>query len=211
MYDIKYVLLLIYYLGNHCAFQYVFFFIKRHYSKWLTRLRSTCVPLNKMFTISQTTFSNIFSRRNNFEFWLKFCGSLFPRVNWQKPSTDLDNVLAPYRRQAISWTNARPIRWRIYTALGGDVDSPLCRYELTHWGRVTHICVSKLTITGSDNGLSPGRRQAIIQTNDVILWNGPSGINISEILIGIQTFSFKKMRCKMSSPKWHPFSSAPMC
>ena len=32
---------------------------------------------------------------------------------------------------------------------------------LTHWGRVTHICVGKL-ILGSDNGLSPGRRQAII-------------------------------------------------
>ena len=25
-----------------------------------------------------------------------------------------------------------------------------------HWGRVTHICVNKLTIIGSDNGLSPG-------------------------------------------------------
>ena len=36
---------------------------------------------------------------------------------------------------------------------------------LTHWDRVTHICVSKLTIIGSDNGLSPGRRQAIIWTN----------------------------------------------
>ena len=33
---------------------------------------------------------------------------------------------------------------------------------LTHWGRVTHIYVSKLFILGSDNGLSPGRRQAII-------------------------------------------------
>ena len=30
-------------------------------------------------------------------------------------------------------------------------------YRLTHWGRVTHICVSKPTIIGSDNGLSPGR------------------------------------------------------
>ena len=28
----------------------------------------------------------------------------------------------------------------------------------THWGRATHICVSKLTIIVSDNGLSPGRR-----------------------------------------------------
>ena len=33
---------------------------------------------------------------------------------------------------------------------------------LTPWGRVTHIWVDNLTIIGSDNGLSPGRRQAII-------------------------------------------------
>ena len=38
----------------------------------------------------------------------------------------------------------------------------LLAWVLTHWGRVTHICVSKLSILGSDNGLSPGRRQAII-------------------------------------------------
>ena len=36
---------------------------------------------------------------------------------------------------------------------------------LTHWGRVTHICVIELTIIGSDNGLSPGQHQAIIWTN----------------------------------------------
>ena len=40
---------------------------------------------------------------------------------------------------------------------------------LTHWGWVMHICVSKLTITGSDNGLSPDQRQAIIWTNAGIL------------------------------------------
>ena len=33
---------------------------------------------------------------------------------------------------------------------------------LTHWGRATHICVGNVTIIGSDNDLSPGRRQAII-------------------------------------------------
>ena len=33
---------------------------------------------------------------------------------------------------------------------------------LTLWGRVTHICVGNLTNIGSDNGLSPGRRQATI-------------------------------------------------
>ena len=76
---------------------------------------------------------------------------------------------------------------------------------LTHWGRVTHICVVKLTIIGSDNGLSPGRRQAIIWTNAVILLIGPLGTNFSEILIEIRTFSFKKMRLKVSSAKWRPF------
>ena len=76
---------------------------------------------------------------------------------------------------------------------------------LTHWGRVTHICVVKLIIIGSDNGLSPGRHQAIIWTNTEILLIGPLGTNFSEILIGIQTFSFKKMRLNVSSAKWRPF------
>ena len=79
---------------------------------------------------------------------------------------------------------------------------------LTHWGRVTHICVGicvgKLTILGSDNGLSPGRRQAIIWTNAGILLIGPLGTNFTEILIEIKTFSFKKMRLKVSSAKWRP-------
>ena len=73
---------------------------------------------------------------------------------------------------------------------------------LTHWGRVTHICVSKLSTIVSDNGLSPGRRQAIIWNNGGILSIGLSGTNFSEILIEILIFSFKKMRLKMSSAKW---------
>ena len=76
---------------------------------------------------------------------------------------------------------------------------------LTHWGRVTHICVGKLTIIGSDNGSSPGRRQAIIWTNVGMLLIGPLGTNFSEMLIKIYTFSFKKMHLKMSSGKRRPF------
>ena len=76
---------------------------------------------------------------------------------------------------------------------------------LTHWGRVTHICVGKLTNIGSDNGLSPGRRQAIIWTNAGILLIGPLGTNFSEFLILTRTFSFNKMHLKMSSAKWRPF------
>ena len=79
-----------------------------------------------------------------------------------------------------------------------------CTNLLTHWGRVTHICVSKLTSIGSDNGLSPGRRQAIIWTNAEILLIEPLGTNFSEILIGIETLSFKKLHLKMSSGKWRP-------
>ena len=78
-------------------------------------------------------------------------------------------------------------------------------HVLTHWGRVTHICVSKLTIIGSDNGLSPGRRQAIIWTNARILLIWPLGTNFSGISIDIQTFLFKKIHFKMSSGKWRPF------
>ena len=82
-------------------------------------------------------------------------------------------------------------QWHVYTLL-------------THWGRVTHICVGKVTIIGSDNGLSPDRRQAIIWTNAGILLIGPSGTYFSEILTGVKTVSFKKMHLKMSSAKWRP-------
>ena len=77
--------------------------------------------------------------------------------------------------------------------------------SLTHWGRVTHICVRKQTSIGSDNGLLPGRRQAIIWTNAGILSIGPLGTNFSEISIEIHILSFKKMHLKMSSGKWRPF------
>ena len=43
------------------------------------------------------------------------------------------------------------------------------RRYLTHWGRVTYGCASKQFIISSDNGLSPGRHQAIIWTNVGIL------------------------------------------
>ena len=76
---------------------------------------------------------------------------------------------------------------------------------LTHWGRVTHICISKVTITGSDNGLSPGRRQAIIWTDAEILLIGPLETKLNEILIKIHPFSFKEMHLKLSSGKYRPF------
>ena len=70
---------------------------------------------------------------------------------------------------------------------------------------MTHRCISKLTIIGSDNGLSPRQCQAIIWTNAGMLLIGPLGTNFSEILIEIHTLQIKKMHLKMSSGKWRPF------
>ena len=70
--------------------------------------------------------------------------------------------------------------------------------RLTHWGRVTHICVGKLTIIGSDNGLSPGRRQAIIWTNagigNKLQWNFNRNSNIF-----IHENAFENVVCEMAS------------
>ena len=88
---------------------------------------------------------------------------------------------------------------RNYIFLFSEKKSP--RQGLTRWGRVTHICVGKPTTIGSDNGLSPERRQAINWTNAGILLIGPLGTNFSEIFIEIHTFLLKKIRLKMSSAK----------
>ena len=82
------------------------------------------------------------------------------------------------------------------------------RFILTHWGRVTHICVGELTIIGSDNGLSPERRQAIIWTNAGILlignkpqWNYKRNSNIFN-----KENTFENVVCEMLL-----ISSRPQC
>ena len=83
--------------------------------------------------------------------------------------------------------------------------------RLTHWGRVTHICVSKITIIGSDNGLSPGRRQAIIWTSVDILLIWPLGTNFNEISIEIYTFYSMKCIWNCRLEYGGHFISASMC
>ena len=110
------------------------------------------------------------------------------------------------------WSLSKLFRWWIVTSLVPNHYLNQCWlnineawWHLTHWDWVTHICISKLTTIGSDNGLSPGQCQAITWNSTGILSIRPLQANISEILIGIQTFSFKKIHLKMSSAKWHPF------
>ena len=83
----------------------------------------------------------------------------------------------------------QPSWWRRLTGAYQGCPNPLfdaewsslrCQY-LTHWSRVTHICVSNLTIIGSDNDLSPGRCQAIIWTYAGILSIEPLGTNLGNM------------------------------
>ena len=123
-------------------------------------------------------FKCIFSDKNYFDWGLEDPDNIKSVLVWQMawhqtsdrqlPETKID----PYWRRHMAY-------------LGYN--------KLTRWGWVTHICVSKQTIVGSDNGLSPGRRQAIIWTNAGILLIWLLGINFSEILIEIHIFSSKKM------------------
>ena len=95
----------------------------------------------------------------------------------------------------FSWRTDKFFRWH---------SKHWSQSQLTHWGRVTHICVGKLIIIGPDNGLSPDRRQAIIWTNVGLMSFGPLRTYFSENLIKIQQFSLKKLHVKMSSAKWRP-------
>ena len=70
--------------------------------------------------------------------------------------------------------------------------------SLTHWGHVTHICVSNLNIIGWDNGLVPTMPQAIIWTNAVILLIGPPGNFNWKSYIFIQEKAFKNVINKMA-------------
>ena len=135
-------------------------------------------------------------------FWIKLHWNLFLKALLTICHIGSDNDLAPNSWQAIIWTNDGLVYWQRCQL---SLMYGLLTISLLHWGKVTHICVSKLTIIGSDNGLSPGQRQAIIWTNAGILLIWPLGTNFSEISIDIQTFLFKKIHFKMSSGKWRPF------
>ena len=75
-------------------------------------------------------------------------------------------------------------------------------FILTHWGRVTHICVSKVIIIGSDNGLLPGQHQAIVWTSAEILLIPTLGTNSSKISSKMNTGqenAFGNVVCEMAA------------
>ena len=166
--------------------------------KYFSHIISITIPTNnawqyKIVVSLQTAFSNLFSAMKIVSFWsnlTKICpeGSIKQQANFGS-----DNDLTLKRRQAIIWTDDGWICSYIHVSLSLN--------ELTHWGRVMHICISKLTITGPDNGLLPGQCQAFIWTNVGILLTRILGTNFKNFK-QFHTFSFKKMHLKMLSGKW---------
>ena len=66
---------------------------------------------------------------------------------------------------------------------------------------MAHICVNKLDVIGSSNGLSPVRRQAVVWINDDLLLIGPLEIIFGEIAIKItstfiQEDAFENVVCE---------------
>ena len=85
---------------------------------------------------------------------------------------------------------------------GRLIDLGIKKCYLTHRGRVTHVCVNYLNITGWYNGLWPCRRQAITWTNAGTLLIWTIGTHSNKILSAIHIFSFAKINLKTSSAKW---------
>ena len=139
----------------------------------------------------------------------------FQECEWVHLSELKPCVICPDSK--VHWSNMGPT-WVLSAPVGphmyvGPMNLAVWVYlvMLTHWGRVTHICVSKRTIIGSDNGLSPGRRQAIIWTNAGILLIGPLGTNVNETSIEIHTFHSRKCIWKCRLENGDHFVSASMC
>ena len=130
-------------------------------------MRSCEVPMT-IFEMSSYLWSifNIFSNQTNFENTPKLYSLLH-----------ICRRFNTIRCKAICIYNAGHI-WVLYN-FGHRASLEMVVEGLTHWGQVMHICICKLASIVSDNGLSPGQRQAIIWTNTGILFIGPSGTNFS--------------------------------
>ena len=134
--------------------------------------------------------------------------------SWQSFSIDLDNGLAPIRRQAIAWTNADPIHWSIYAALWGD---GLCPVLFRIYKKNIYLKLPFAKFRPFCSGLSMRQwiESSLVQVMACRLFSakpllelmlayaycqlGLLGTNFCELWIGILSFSFKEMPLKMSS------------
>ena len=143
-------------------------------------------------TISPWLFDTLRPRWNGHHFADIFKGIFLNENFWilnkillkYVPKGLIYNIAALVQMMAWRRTGAKPLSEAMLVC-STDAYISLSLSELTHWDRVMHLGISKLTVIGSNNGLLPGRRQAIIWTNVGILSIGPLGKNFSENLVGI--------------------------
>ena len=137
-------------------------------------------------------FSDWPSHTENINTKLSLIGPL--EINWTNQFIKLCNHENAF--EILSTKVA--VKFRIVDNLTTCVNIPI----LTNWGRVTHICVSKLSIIG-DNGMSPDPPSHYLnQCWNIVKCNLKSTV---QKLIEIHTFSFKNIHLKISSGKWRPF------
>ena len=89
-----------------------------------------------------------------------------------RPYYELDNYIY------FVWCTTAKKKWVHFSSTFSSplcLHSPLNGYLGLHINSLGYICIYKLTIIAPDNGLSPGRRPAIIWTNAGILLIWPLG------------------------------------
>ena len=132
--------------------------------------------------------------------WNAFPIVVSSKFHWSLFSSTVNSKSVLVQVMAFCQTGQYRVQWCIHISPGPT------ELKLSHWGEVMHICVSKLTTIGSDNGLSPGRCQAVIWTIAGILLIEPLGTDFSENLIEIPTISSRKCIWKC-----HLQNGAPFC
>ena len=96
-----------------------------------------------------------------------FCGVLIYLSNLLVCISSLDAKIVPFDLFFVVW-------YRLKCAFPCLLPYQfMMKLHLTHWGRVTHICVSKITIIGPDNGSTPSRRWNFVNLNlrNKLKWN----------------------------------------
>ena len=86
--------------------------------------------------------------------------------------------------------------------------SHMSNVALTHWGRVTYLCVNKLTIIGSDNGFVawPVPSHYISQRWNIVHWTLSNKLHWK---VNRNSLVFIQEHMRMSSGKCWPFCLGP--
>ena len=143
--------------------------------------------------------------------WMRLVNSIYTSgKNYEATLTDVMNLLFQFRLLGHFDIQLKGLDWNRRICAVVVADDWLQKWT-RQWGRVTHICLSKLIITGSDNGLSPCWRRAIIWSNAENIVNWTPGYKLQwnfngNLCIFIQENAFENVVRKLDA-----FSCRPQC